>query len=180
MHAELITCSEIKDSQYFQELLEAAEAEIILSQGPNFHTRLATLAGEGYLTNVRFNGTFGVLMFHNQTGENVAISGFDLVKTETGVGALSNHLPQGGNKGSMSRNVRRELLKFPEFRDQIFADMVHVTKEFGIEPFIVTSAINHYKVASEQLPYSKAVEIIDEVALRQGFQYNQEGNLILY
>lgn len=64
-----------------------------------------------------------------------------------------------------------------KFRDILLERIIQTAYEYEIPSIEVVSALNHYKVKSDQLPFDRACKIIDDVALRNGFEYIGNGNL---
>ncbi len=180
MSGEQLTCHDVVKEGVLQDLVQAAYGGLVINEYGAFHTSLTmALPDDAKWSRDGYNGDFGILLLHTESAERAAVSGFNLIRYLDGIGILINHMPQGAPRGVLSRPVRREFLPYENFRDDMLQNMIEVVTRFGLISIEIVSAGNHYKVRSEQLPLDKAYQIIDDVALRNGFEYCRGGNLIL-
>jgi hypothetical protein len=127
---------------------------------------------------VLFSGLFGLSLCYSgrECEEQLGICGFNLMDTGASLVAFVRNMPQGAFKGSISRTSKRLLMQTP-FRDIMFQGMMDFAEEVGMSGVIVLSADNHPNVIDKELTMSRGHKIIDEVALRHGLRYVEDGNL---
>jgi hypothetical protein len=124
-----------------------------------------------------FNGRYGLELLYPETMEIMAVSGMDFDTDGGKIVLTTQHLAQGALRGELSRNARRALLPLP-FRDILTQEIISIGYEIAASKVIVVSALNHYKVKSGELSMDTALRIIDNVALNNGFEYGEGGNLV--
>lgn len=124
------------------------------------------------------NGHVGLELFHTDSESCLAVMGYNLELNSSGLTMTVEHTPQGALPGALTGKIKHQFRGSP-FRDIMMQELIAIAREYDIHKIQVLSANNHPKVHCLDIGLERALKVIDNVALRNGFAYDSACNLVL-